>query len=102
MLNQIQKQCNKIIRSIFYRDEFFKVDDVYTNYGILQVNDLFKFHVASFVYKLVINQLPSCFENIFVKTYNVRSCQTRQSNNLYLRLTKICLPTSYLIFWIKI
>ena len=46
LLNQIQKQCNKIIRSIFYRDKFSKVDDVCKNYGILQVSDLFKFHVA--------------------------------------------------------
>ena len=45
LLNQIQKQCNKIIRSIFYHDKFSKVDDAYKNYGILQVNDLFKFHV---------------------------------------------------------
>ena len=31
LLNQIQKQCNKIIPSIFYRDKFSKVDDVSRN-----------------------------------------------------------------------
>ena len=35
LLNQIQKQCNKIIRSIFYRDKFFKVNAVCRNYGML-------------------------------------------------------------------
>ena len=54
LLNQTPKQCNKIFRSIFYRDKFFKVDDVYRNYGRLQVNDLFKFHAACFAYKHVI------------------------------------------------
>ena len=71
LLNQIQKQCNKIIRSIFYRGKFSKVDDVYRNYGILQVNDLLKFHVAYFVYKHVNNQLPPCFENVFLKTCKI-------------------------------
>ena len=51
LLIQIQKQCNKITRSIFYRDKFSKVDDFYRNYVILQANNLFKFHVACFVYK---------------------------------------------------
>ena len=70
LLNQIQNQCNKI----FYRDKFSKVDDVYRNYGILQVNDLFKFHVACFVYKHVNNQLlPPCFENVFLRTCKIRS-----------------------------
>ena len=58
LLKQIQKLCNKIIRNIFYRDKFVKADDVYVYYGILQVNDLFKFHVACFLYKHVNNQLP--------------------------------------------
>ena len=88
LLNQIQKQCSKIIQSIFYRDKFSKVDDVYTNYGILQVNGLFKFYVACFVYKYVNNQLPPCFENVFLKICNIRSRQIRQSNNLYLSLYK--------------
>ena len=95
LLNQIQKQCNKIVRSIFHRDKFSKVDDVYRNYDILQVNDLLKFHVACFMYKHVHNQLPPCFENIFLQTCNIRSCQTRQSNNLYLPLYKksVCQQT---------
>ena len=46
LLNQIQKQCSKVFWSIFYCDKFSKVDDVCRNYGILQVNDLFKVHVA--------------------------------------------------------
>ena len=95
LLNQIQKQSYKIIRSIFHRDKFSKVHDVYRNYGILQVYDLFKFHVACFVYNHVNNQLPPCFENIFLKTCDNRSCQTRQSNNLYLPLYKrsVCQQT---------
>ena len=56
LLNQMQKQCNKIIRSIFYRDKFSKVDDDYRNYGKLQVNDLFKFCLACFAHKCVNNQ----------------------------------------------
>ena len=84
LLNQIPKQCNKIFRSIFYRDKFFKVDDVYRNYGILQVNDLFKFHAACFAYKHVNNHFPACFKNTFLKTCIIRFRQTRQSNNLYL------------------
>ena len=95
LLNQIQKQCNKIIQSKSFCDKFSKVDDVYRNYGILQVNDLFKYLVACFVYKHVNNQLPSCFENVFLKTCKIRSHQTRQSNNLYLPLYKksVCQQT---------
>ena len=66
LLNQIQKYCNKIIRSIFYCDKFSKVPDVYRIDGILQVNDLFKFYVACFVYNHVNNnQLPPFFELFF-------------------------------------
>ena len=82
LLNKIQKQCNKIIRSNFYREKFSKIDDVYRNYDILQVNDLFKFPVPCFVYKHVNNQLPPCFENVFLKNCNIRSRQTRESKNL--------------------
>ena len=35
LLNQIQKQCYKIIRSVFYREKVFEYNDVYRNYGIL-------------------------------------------------------------------
>ena len=96
LLNQIQKQCNKIIQRIFYRVKFGKVDDVYRNYGILQVDELFKFHVACFVYKHVNNQLSPCFENVFHKTCKIRSRQTRQYNNLYLPQYKksVCQQTN--------
>ena len=49
LLNQIQKQCNKIIRNTFYRYKNSKANDVYRNYGMLQVNYLFKFHAVCFV-----------------------------------------------------
>ena len=48
LMNQIEKQCNKIILSIFFRDKFSKVHGVYRNYSIFQVNDLFKFHFSMF------------------------------------------------------
>ena len=86
LLNQIQKQHNENTRSIFYRDKFSKVHDVYRNYGILEVNDLFEFHVACFVCKHVNNQLLPCFENVFPKTSDIKSRQTRQSKYLYLSL----------------
>ena len=98
LFKRILKQCNNFIQSIFYPDDFSKVDDVYRNYGILQVYDLFKFYVACFVHKHVNNQLPPCFENIFLKTRNSRSHQTRQFNNLYLPLCKNLFANNYLIF----
>ena len=84
LLNQIPKQCNKIIRSIFYRDKFLKVDDVYTNYGRLQVDDLFKFYAACWEHKHVNIHFPACFKTTFLRTFDIRFRQTRQSNNLYL------------------
>ena len=61
---------------------------IIASYDILQVNDLFKFHVACFVFKHVNNQVPPCFENVFLKTCKIGSRQTRQSNNLCLPLYK--------------
>ena len=101
LLNQIQKQCSKIIWNTFYGDKFSKVN-VYKNYGILQVNDLFKFHVACFVYQNFSNQLPPCVENVFLKTCSIRSRQTQNYTIQQLisaPIPKICLPTNYLIFW---
>ena len=86
--------AKNLFGSVFYRDKFSKVDD-----GIeimVTVNDLFKYHVACFVYKHVNNQLPPCFENIFlklgmldlVKLYTIYIC----------RYKKTCLTTNYLFF----
>ena len=61
------KTVQQIIWSIFCRDKFSKVDDVYRHYGMLHVKKLFKFHVACFVYKTCQYQLPLCFEHFFLK-----------------------------------
>ena len=51
-----------------------------------QLNDFFKFHAACFVYKHVNNQLPACFENVFLKTCNIKSRQTIDNPTTYICL----------------
>ena len=96
LLNQIRKQCYKIIWSIFYRDKFSEVSDVYRNYGILEVNDLFKFHVACLcTNKSVIISCLFASKMFFLKLAMLDLVKLDNPNNLYLPLykTSVCRQT---------
>ena len=80
-LQKLKSQQNRAIRAIVdahFRDS---VNLYYSQLKILQIDDLFKFEVAKFVYGSLHNKTPHSFHNYFCKTTDRSSRATRQSSD---------------------
>ena len=85
-LKKLKSLQNRAIRSVVgghFRDS---VNPYYSQLKILQIDHLFKFKIAQFVYGSLNNKTPYTFRKYFCKTSDPSSQATRQStdcSNLY-------------------
>ena len=85
-LQKLKSLQNRAIRAIVgahFRDS---VNPYYSQLKILQIDDLFKFEVAKFVYGCLHNKTPNSFHKYFSKTNDCSGRATRQSsdcNNIF-------------------
>ena len=75
----------KAIRIIFFSEPRSHFEPLFKSHKILNLNDVFKLQVLSFVYQWSHNLLPPCFSDYFKFSSSVHSYSTRQScdGNLY-------------------
>ena len=78
-LQKLKSLQNRAIRAVVgahFRDS---VNPYYSRLKILQIDDLFKYEVAKFVYGSLDYKTPNSFRNYFCKTNYRSSRATRQS-----------------------
>ena len=116
-LNYLQNRAIRTTVGAHFRDS---VNSYYSQLKILQINDLFKFEVAKFIYGSLHNKTLNSFHKYFCKTNNRSRRATRQSsdcNNLNIpryRTNKLqrciqyqvvriwnCIPTNIRTFSLK-
>ena len=82
----LQKRAIRIINGKNYNSH---TDPLFKKSGILKIDDQFEFEVLLFIYDYLNNKLPSSFQGKFKYNHEMRaSYQTRQSNLLYIPLSK--------------
>ena len=96
-LKSLQNQAIQVIAGAHFHN---LVNPYYSSLKILQIDDLFKFEGAKFVYGSLHNKIPNSFRKYFCKT-NDRSSQAmwqaRDSNNSNI----LCYRTNELQWCIK-
>ena len=116
-LKYLQNRAIRTTVGAHFRDS---VNSYYSQLKILQINDLFKFEVAKFIYGSLHNKTLNSFHKYFCKTNNLSKRATRQSsdcNNLNIpryRTNKLqrcikhqvvriwnCIPTNFRTFSLK-
>ena len=86
-LHRLQILQNKAVRAVVGAHYPDSAKPILSNLHKLQIDDLFKFENAIFVFKWNRNNVPISFSNFFKKTRNVSKRITRQSSkssNLYI------------------
>jgi len=78
-LNKLQVLQNRAIRNISKAPRFFRLDNIYLNYRILKVKDLYNLEVCKFMHKHHNKSLPNCFNSFFSIS---QQRATRSSSNL--------------------
>ena len=76
-LNSVQ---NRAIRAVVGARFWDSVNPYYSQLKILQIDEMFKFEVAKFVYGTLNNRTPNTFRKYFCKTNDRSSRATRQSS----------------------
>ena len=64
-LNKLQVLQNRAIRNISKAPRFFRLDNIYLNYRILKVKDLYNLEVCKFMHKHHNKSLPNCLNSFF-------------------------------------
>ena len=79
-LIMLQKRCIRIICSAKYREH---TDPLFTQLGLLKLEDINKYMYGKFMYRCYHTTVPELFNNIFTSIRDVHKYNTRQSNQLY-------------------
>ena len=72
-LHRLQILQNKAVRAVVGAHYHDSAKPILANLQILQIDDLFKFEIAIFVFKWNRNSVPISFSNFFKKTAMYRS-----------------------------
>ena len=86
-LHRLQIFQNKAVRAVVGAHYHDSAKPILANLEIFQIDDLFKFEIAIFVFKWNRNSVPISFSNFFKKTSDASKLITRQSSkssNLYI------------------
>jgi len=73
----LQKRVLRIMYNVKYRDSTKKL---YEESKIINVFHLYVYSICIFMFKHFKGLLPICFNDMFIKRYNVHSCNTRSAN----------------------
>ena len=76
-LKLLQKKAIRIISNTDYRAHSSKL---FLNLKLLKLDDIVKFQLGTFMYKLKYNKLPSVIPHMFVSNENIHSHNTRNKN----------------------
>ena len=86
-LHRLQILQNKVVRAVVGAHYHDSAKPIFANLQMFQIDDLFKFEIAIFVFKWNRKSVPISFSNFFEKTSDVSKRITRQSSkssNLYI------------------
>ena len=76
-LRLLQKKAMRIISNADYLAHSSKL---FLNLKLLKLDDIMKFQLGTFMYKLKYNKLPSAIPHMFVTNENIHSHNTRNKN----------------------
>lgn len=82
-INSVVKLQKKIVRIISNVPRLTHTNDLFVRNKILKVQDIYKYNISIFMYKLNHNMLPVIFNDIFTYNNVIHSYGTRQANNLH-------------------
>ena len=80
---------NDILRAINFSSSYQNVNNVYKNFKLLKLQDIYRLELAKFMYKLEHNKLPNLLNNNFVKITNHHKYGTRQAITSYYFLPRV-------------
>ena len=92
----LQKRAVRIISKAGHRDH---TANLFANLTLLRFKDLYYLNLGKFMYKYMINALPSCFNSCFMLTSNIHSYNTRSASkqNIYVCYSRTSLFKNSLI-----
>ena len=86
LLQPLNVSCNRVLRTLQGQRMFCNVKQLYLNFNILPIHDLYKFSVCKMIYKSLnyTGVMSSTIREIFKSLQSIRSYHTRLSNTSYL------------------
>ena len=81
----LQKRAVRFINNAFYREH---TTPLFNELRILNVFDLYKYQLGTFMYQYNKNQLPSNFSTFFTKINDIHTYNTRNKDNYYHNVSK--------------
>ena len=79
-LQRLQVIQNRAIRNMSKCPRYYRLDNVYLNYRILKVKELYDLEISKFMYQHHVNSLPVCFQNYFGISYQRVTRNSANSN----------------------
>ena len=79
-LHKLRLLQKKAIRIISNRDYLAHSSKLFLNLKLLKLDDIMKFQLGTFMYKLMYNKLPNVIPHMFVTNENIHSHNTRNKN----------------------
>ena len=83
-MKKIQISQNKIIKTLFKKDNRYNTDDLFKETKLMNVVNVCKLQQCCFVYKQKNQILPNIFNNYYITNIQVRQQSTRQNSNIYI------------------
>ena len=88
LLNRLLLLQKKVLRIICNTSAHAHTNNLFSQYKILKINDLYRLQLGQFMYALNNNNLPSIFNNIFVLNNSIHNYPTRQADCMHLPLKR--------------
>ena len=88
LMNRLQREQNKIIKTLYHKDRQYSTDQLYSELKLLKCSDIHKLFVGIFVYKHQNDMLPGIFNDYYNLNSVISIRLTRQSNDLHIPLCR--------------
>ena len=88
-LHEIEVKLHNIARTITKNKKLSHVAFLYKKLNFLKLKYVYKLELAKFMHKLFHNKLPNVFKTKFIKLINIRSHETRKSNQSNYFLSRV-------------
>ena len=91
----LQKKAMRVVCNTGYLSH---TDQLFLDKKVLKVSDLYLFNLGQFMFKLINNELPNVFTDLFISNNALHNYPTRQSNFFHLPLTRTLLAHKTFVF----
>ena len=96
--NRIFLSQKRVVRIINNETFFSHTEHLFVENKILNIHDLFSFHLGTFMFQLTSKQVPSALTKLFTTNAHIHTYPTRRRNQYHLPLTRTVFSQKTIVY----